>query len=107
MGGRDEDVAEPVAIAADLGPDPLLVDVEQPLLVDDLDRHRPTAVGDHHRARRDRVGDMVVVARGVIAAAEQVTIPAPVAIAVDVRIAGVVVTVVLCVDVWLLERERT
>ncbi len=64
------------------------------------------AVGDDHRARRDRVGDVVEVARGVAAAAEQIPVPAAVVIAVDVRIARVVVAVVLGVDVRLLERER-
>ena len=103
--GGDEDVAQPVAVRTDLGADPLLVDVEQTLLVDHLDGHRPTTVGDHHRPRGDRIGDVIEVTRGVPAAAEQIAVPAAVVIAVDERIAGVVVTVVMSIDVGLLERE--
>ena len=106
MRGRDEDVAQPVAVGTDLCADPLLVDVEQALLVDDLDGHGLAPVGHDHRARRDRIGDVVVEARRVCAAAEQIAVPAAVVVAVDERIAGVVVAVVLSVDVRLLERER-
>ena len=87
-------------------PDPVLVDVEQALLVDDLDRDGVRPVGDDHRARADRVGDTGVEARRVAAAAEQVALPTAVAVAVEERIAGVEVAGALEVLVGLLERER-
>lgn len=105
MRGGDEDVAQPVAIGADLGPDPLLVYVEQTLLVDHLDGHRLMTVGHHRCARRDWIGHVIEKARGVPTATQQISVPAAVVIAVDVRITLVVVTVVLGVGVRLLERE--
>jgi len=42
--GGDEDVAQPVAVGTDLCADPMLVDVEQAFLVDDLDCHRSASV---------------------------------------------------------------
>ena len=48
---------------------------------------------------------MIKVARSVRATAKQIAVPASVVIAIDERIAEVVVTVVMGVDVGLLERE--
>ncbi len=91
--------------ARDPRADLILVDVEQPLLVEHLDGDRPLADLNHHGPSADGIGDLVVEARRVVAAAEQVAVPAAVAVAVLVRIAVVEVTGVLGVDVRLLVGE--
>ena len=105
MRGRDEDVAQPVAVGADPGSDPLLVDVEQTLLVDHLDGHGLLTVRHHDRACTDGICHVIEEPRRVRAAPEEVAVPAAIAVAVDVRVTWVVVAVVLSVDVGLLERE--
>ena len=106
VGGGDEDAVEVHAGALHGAADPVLVDVEQALLVDHLDRDGPRPVGDDDRARADRVRDAVEEARRVGAPAEQVALPTAVAVAVQVWVARVEVARALEVLVGLLERER-
>ena len=103
--GADVDPVEVDTVGRDLLADPLEVDVERPLVVEHLHRDRSPAVRDDHRSGADAVGDVVVEARRVGAAAEQVPVPAPVAVAVDELVAEVVVARGLLVLVGLLERE--
>ena len=105
VGRGDLDVVEVVAVGGDFLADPVGVGVEQALVVDHLHRHRPAPVGDHQSPGADLVGDVVVVAGSARAAAERVPVPPAVVVAVDERVAHVVVAVALLVDVRLLERE--
>jgi len=88
-----------------LGADTHLVHVEQALLVEHLDRDRLPAVGHDERTRADVVGDGCGEPRGVGAPAEQDSVPAAVAVAVDERIAELVGAGLRLVGVGLLERE--
>ena len=81
-------------------------DVEGPLVIEHLDRDRARAVGHHDRACTHRIGDVIVVAWCAGAATDEVAVPASILIAVEERIAGHVVAVVLLVDVRLLEGEQ-
>ena len=103
---RDEDAIEVHPGALRGAADPVLVDVEQALLVDDLDRDGVRPVGDDYRARADRVRDAGEEARRVGAPAEQVALPTAVAVAVQVRVARLEVAGALEVLVGLLEGER-
>ena len=102
---RDEDVRKPVPVGPHLLADRLLVDVEHPLLVEDLHGDRPPSVRDHHGPRGHRIGNPVIEAGRASATAEQIAVPPPVPVAIDVRVARVVVSIPLQIDVGLLERE--
>ena len=90
--GRDEHAVQPDPVRTQPGPDAVLVDVEEALLVEHFDGERSPAHLDHHRAGPDVVRDAVIEARRVRSATEEVAVPASIAVAVLVRVAGVVVT---------------